>query len=103
MNLDLKDNFCILQMFVLTDTAFDFLSGSGSAFSPHVLVKMKAVHAHSGKGGHTLHLHCRWEEAAHSVLQFTFLFLDYEQGNTESMVCSYVLQAVILLLSEWDC
>lgn len=66
VNLGLKDNFCILEMFVLADTAFDFLSGSGSAFSLHVLVKMKAAHAHTGKGatlftctagGRRLHIH----------------------------------------------
>lgn len=50
-------------MFVLTDTAFDFLSGSGSAFSLHVLVEMKhtlrkeATLFTCTAGGRRLHIH----------------------------------------------
>lgn len=55
MSLGLKDHFCILEMFLVTDVIFDVI------LSLHVLVKIKEAYAHTGKGGHALHLHCRWE------------------------------------------
>lgn len=64
--------------------AFDFISGSGSAFSLHLLVKMKAVHAHTRKEAHALHLHCRWEEAAHSQCSnshFSFWTMNRQRLN----------------------
>lgn len=50
-------------MFVLPDTAFDFLSGSGSAFSLHVLAEMKHTLGKEATlftctaGGRRLHIH----------------------------------------------
>lgn len=45
----------------MTDVIFDFISGSESALSLHVLIKIKEVYGHTGKGGHVLHLHCGLE------------------------------------------
>lgn len=105
VNLGLKDDFWILEMFLLTDVTLDFILGSDSAFSLHVFVKINKVYAHTGKGRHALHLPCKWEQTAHSQCsnsRITFFFLDYEQRSIETVVCSKVRWAFVLLVSVYD-